>query len=145
MKITIAALKKIIAEGTFEEGMRHVNENAIADLYSLLRQNGSELSTRLQKAARINDPRLKQVNDQAQDLVAVFHAIMNAKSLQESKARFKKPLDVLSTILQSRSAAAMIVKEQHAKNPNVIRALHVAQSLNETLQQLCSKKNDKPH
>ena len=140
MKITLAALKKIIAEGTFEEGMRHVNEAAMADLYSLLQGQGHELSVRLRKAAKINDPRLKTVNDQAQELVQILHALMNANSLSESTTRKKNAMTAVANVLRDSNAAKHILREQAKKNPRVLRALAAAQRLNKSLQQFSSKK-----
>lgn len=146
MKITIAALKKVIAEGAFEEGMRHVNEAAIADLYSLLRGKGSELSQRLKKAKQINDPVLKTVEDQAEDLVAALHAVMNAQSLgiKESKSHSKHSKNYLTQaakLVVNDETAACVIREQAAKNPRIVMLHKHAAALNETLYKILSTTN----
>jgi len=141
MKITIAALKKIIAEGIFKEGLQQVNEAAIADLYDILRGKGKELSSRLKKAKRIKDPVLQTVEVQARDLVTALHAVMNAASLRvdESVSRGKNYMTKAARLVVNDQTADCVLHETATKNPCIITALACAEALNKTLRNILTK------
>jgi len=132
MKITVAALKKVISETTFEEGAKHVNENALADLYGLMQHGGKDLAGRLKKAARGRDPRSEQVNQQAKELIATLHAIMNAGTLTESK-NVRSPVAQLVKILTEHDIMNRVSLAKTNKSPHVIAVLKQAAALNHTL------------
>lgn len=132
MKITVAALKKVIAEGTYEEGIKQVNESAVADLYQLMQHGGKDLAKRLKKAARGKDPRSEQVNQQAKELLVTLHAIMNAGTLAESKD-LRSPMAKLVKVLKENDLMQRVSVAKQNKNPHVIAVLKQAAALNNTL------------